>query len=519
MTSRKPETKRLGFLTSFCLVWKPRSSFAGFQIQRTTSFLLYLFIVIFFLFCPSFCQEMPKDVPPDHYAYDAISDLVDRGINVSQGYPDGTFRGSRKTSRYENAYFMASLALNLRKTASVETDFSDIREEISYLRGEIMSVKQNQESSGALKYHGSVELKSKFGSVVSYNQYHREPLGPETNYRFKYSIEKNLGEDASLKLNLDTMDGAFNSATLRTFPAKLLDFEGDISLDVGLENPLKIKAIFGPGSVVHRDTSGVVPSDDYTYYARPRPTFMAGTVLGDWNVAGAYACRGVQANGAVGTSEINLQLARKIGILPVLGTAEFTSTSRYVFIDLISPTSMPNDFKQELSLLMTQSKELSEKLLVGSSSTDNPSSQYYLNFELYLKNLYGRGTNVNFFFNSLGMNYRLPFDKLEFVPLNLFNRKILDGMVDIGLEVSVPLSENAALKNKSELVFDNFGKIDRDAPGSSFTHEISLDFNINKDFMLNSYYRYYFVPSRTGQFSETVPEESDLFGLGLIYKF
>lgn len=188
-----------------------------------------IFIAVFFsLLYPVFCQEMPSDVPPDHYAYDSIADLVDRGINVSQGYPDGTFRGNKNTSRYENAYFMASLALSLRDTASVEVDFSDIGEEISYLRNDIISVQQEQGAKGAMDYYGSVELKSEFGSVFSYNQDHRNPLGPETNYRLQYTIEKDMGDDASIKLNLDTMDGAFNSPTLRTFATTLLDFEGDL---------------------------------------------------------------------------------------------------------------------------------------------------------------------------------------------------------------------------------------------------------------------------------------------------
>jgi hypothetical protein len=75
------------------------------------------------------------------------------------------------------------------------------------------------------------------------------------------------------------------------------------------------------------------------------------------------------------------------------------------------------------------------------------------------------------------------------------------------------------LKNKAELVTDNFWKIDRDVPGSSYTHEISYEYLIRRDFTFNSYYRYYFVPSRIGQFGAAVPEESDLIGLGLTYKF
>jgi hypothetical protein len=481
---------------------------------------IILFIItVYFLVSPAFCQEMPKDISPDNPAYDAISDLVERGVNVSQGYPDGTFRGDKDINKYEAAYFMATLALNLRKTASIEVDFSDIEEEISYIRNDMMSIKQHQGTKNAITYYGSVELKHKYGSVFAYNQDHRNPLGPETNYRVKYSIEKTLGEDANIKMNLDTMDGAFNSATLRSFATKLIDIEGNLTADVGLENPLKIKAIFGPGSVIHRDTSGVAPSEDGTYYSRPRPTFMAGTVMGGWDVAGAYACRGVSNNGSVGTSEVNLQLGRKMGNFPLLGSVEAFSTTRYVFIDFMNPTSMPTDFKEELSFLMVQNKDISEKLLIGSGSTDNPNSQYYLNFELYAKNLLRKGMNVNFIFHSVGMNYRMPFDAREFIPTNLFSRKVLDGTMDMGLEIIVPLSENQTLKSRSDLVTDSIGKIDRDVPGSSFTQEFSFDYSFSKDFTFNSFYRYYFVPSKTDQFSNAVPEISDLVGTGLIYRF
>jgi S-layer homology domain len=481
---------------------------------------LAIFIgILFSLLCPVFCQDMPSDVPTDHYAYDSIADLVDRGINVSQGYPDGTFRGTKDTTRYENAYFMASLALSLRNSLSVEVDFSDIEEEISYLRNDIAGVQEEQGAKGAMDIYGSVELKSKYGSVFSYNQDHRSPLGPETNYRLKYTVEKQMGDDASLTLNLDTMDGAFNSPTLRTFATQLIDFEGDLSVDIGLANPLTIQALFGPGSVAHIDTSGVAPSDDHTYYARPHPSFIVGTELGNTEISGAYVARGVAADGSVGTSEVYFQLGGKLGSLPLLGSIEATSTSRYIFVDFLDPTSMANDFKQELSFLMTQSNELSEKVLFGAASTDHPKSQFYLNFEMYLKNLYGRGINVNFLFNSVGMDYRLPFDALEFTPLNLFDRKILDGTLDTGLEITAPLAQYLTLRSRSELVTDNFGKIDRDVPGSSFTQELSLDYLISTDLSLNYFYRYYFVPSKIAQFSVAVPEASDLVGLGLVYRF
>jgi hypothetical protein len=216
---------------------------------------------------------------------------------------------------------------------------------------------------------------------------------------------------------------------------------------------------------------------------------------------------------------VNVQLGRKLGVVPLLGSIDVSSTTRYVFEDFMNPTYMANDFKQEISFLMTQSKEISEKLLVGSGSTDHPDSQYYLNFETYAKNLFNKGINLTLIFHSVGMNYRQPFDALEFISTNLFSRKVLDGTLDIGLEVAIPLSNSLTFKSRSDVVTDNFGKIDKDVPGSSYTQELSFDQMVNKDLSFNAFYRYYFVPSKTDQFSVTVPEASDLIGLSLIFRF
>lgn len=462
---------------------------------------------------------MPKDVPSDNFAYSAIQDLVNRGINVSQGYPDGTFRGDRYTSRYENAYLMASLALKLKRTASLDPDLSDIKDELSYLRNDLSGIKQAPAGENDINFGGSLELKSMFGNLLAYDRDDMGLSGPETNYRFKYTIEKKMSDDAAIKVNLDTMDGAFNSSTFRNFATEIMDFEGDLSINIGLENPLKIQTLFGPGSVLHRDTSGVAPSEDDTYFVRPRPTLTVSTILGGWNVAGTYAARGVDSFGSVATNEVNVKFDRKIGVLPMVGSSEFTSTTRYVFIDLLDPTSMANDFHQEISLLMKQNDSVSEKVLVGSSSNDSPNSQYYLNFELYLKDLFNIGASTNLYFNSVGMDYRQGLDSLEFTPLNLFNRKILDGTIDLGMEFSAPLTDKLTFKNKMELVTDTLYRIDRDAPGTSYTHEFSLDLQVNNDLTFNTFYRYYFVPSKLDQFSNAVPEESDILGFGLKFEF
>ncbi len=57
---------------------------------------------------PSFAQTSPADtVPFEHWAYDAVQQLVDAGIII--GYPDGTFKGDRAMTRYEFAMAISRL--------------------------------------------------------------------------------------------------------------------------------------------------------------------------------------------------------------------------------------------------------------------------------------------------------------------------------------------------------------------------------------------------------------------------
>ncbi|MFA4030274.1 MAG: hypothetical protein GDYSWBUE_001916 [Candidatus Fervidibacterota bacterium] len=49
----------------------------------------------------SMASAQTKDVPPTHWAYQAVRQLVEWGI--LEGYPDGTFKGSQPLTRYEFA--------------------------------------------------------------------------------------------------------------------------------------------------------------------------------------------------------------------------------------------------------------------------------------------------------------------------------------------------------------------------------------------------------------------------------
>jgi len=60
-----------------------------------------LVAVVLAIAAPSFAQGPFADVPVDHWAYEAVSQLQEKGIVI--GYPDGTFGGKRAMTRYEFA--------------------------------------------------------------------------------------------------------------------------------------------------------------------------------------------------------------------------------------------------------------------------------------------------------------------------------------------------------------------------------------------------------------------------------
>ncbi len=485
-------------------------------MKKIWSFIVLLALALSF---PVFCQEMPKDVKENDPYYDYVKDLVDRNIDVTQGFPDGTFRGDSNTTHYQAAYLMAKLALSLKRTTTSEIDMSDIEEEISWLRNEIKSYSELPEVKSAIAYYGSLDIDSKFGNLAAYDPTIKKEIGPEVSYRFKYSIEKEMGEDARLKINLDTMDGGFASSQARTFPLSLLDIEGDATADMGLEKPVYIKAVVGPGTVKHTDTSGVNPSENNTFYARPRPSFIVGTSMGGFDVSGMYAGRSISGFGQVGTSELNFQIGKKLGQVPVLGTTEVVSTSRYAFVDVINPPSSPNNFHEELSVFMALNRFFSHKMVLAMSSSPTPGSLYYFNYAFYLKDFNANGVDINFIFHSVGADYRNPFEKYEFLPLDVFKRKILDGTMDAALEVYHPLAGRFMLISRSDWIADSRGRMGTDTPGSSFTQELSLDYNASDNLNLNVFYRYYAVPSRLDQFLAAVPEVSDCLGFGTSYSF
>jgi hypothetical protein len=76
------------------------------QVKKIILIMLIIFLTAAVL--PAGAQSF-SDLPANHWAYDAVSKLVEAGI--IEGYPDGEYKGQRRMSRYEMAV-MVSRALD-----------------------------------------------------------------------------------------------------------------------------------------------------------------------------------------------------------------------------------------------------------------------------------------------------------------------------------------------------------------------------------------------------------------------
>ena len=92
------------------------------------------FVLVLVLVTAAHAKELPIgavqpapaafiDVPADHWAYEAVSLLLQQGIVL--GYPDGTFGGTRAITRFEMAVIVARLLQHLSsiaQTAALQAD-------------------------------------------------------------------------------------------------------------------------------------------------------------------------------------------------------------------------------------------------------------------------------------------------------------------------------------------------------------------------------------------------------------
>lgn len=99
-----------------------------------------------------------SDVPADHWAYDAVTQLADDG--VIEGYGDGTYRGQNEITRYEMAQMVAKAMakedqVNAQQKAMIDRLAAEFSEELNNLGVRVANLEDridNVKWTGELQY-------------------------------------------------------------------------------------------------------------------------------------------------------------------------------------------------------------------------------------------------------------------------------------------------------------------------------------------------------------------------------
>lgn len=87
---------------------------------------------------PSFAANPFMDVPPGHWAYDAIEKLASRGVAL--GYPDGAYKGGQPATRYEMASMVARALASMDRRRANKQDIELLKKLVLEYKSEIVAL-------------------------------------------------------------------------------------------------------------------------------------------------------------------------------------------------------------------------------------------------------------------------------------------------------------------------------------------------------------------------------------------
>lgn len=368
-----------------------------------------IFSLLFALSAPVLAQEIYlRDVPEGHYAYDAVYDLIKRG--VTGGFPDGTFRGKKLVSRYELASFISKLSRSFKlKQGSEEKLVEELRSELSLIKY------QQEKREKEIRIAGNLTARWRAGQSPGRR-------GAGSDYRLRAAVTRNFGDAASLKVNLDTMDGGYNGGS-RDLSRELLDFEGKVKL-----GSAALRVTAGPGDVTHAD-DGLFPWENGVRYRRPRRTISLSSALGRTNFYLEHLTRSTDPSGLIGVEEISFKIVQNFDPLKV-------TLNPRTFSDRSGQRDNRIDLSGELDLGAVR-----PSLLLGLAKTSDHPHGLYARGELSVANW------LKVLAQKIGSQYRETFSYGIF---DLYDRDLPDGSTNLGLELSQPLGGDWAIKFKGD---------------------------------------------------------------------
>lgn len=420
-------------------------------------------VIIFLLLATSAQAALFKDMEEKHWAEEQVYTLVKLGL--TDGLPDGTFRGEEKVTRYELAGFISKIYSKF----GISKDNSKLAAE---LENEYNVELYRQ------KYPDHPQISGKISADLLYAS------GLALDPRIVLLLKKKIEQGSFINLNFDSID-AFSSETGRNFP-DLFDFEA------GVKN---LYLSFGGGDIL-RGNSAVNPLWGGEVYRKKRPDFGMRVKNGNMNFLAGYSIPQISTEG---TAVVNSFYA---GGGYKLGRIDTKLSVNYVSKDL---NDVIWNFRAD--------SEISEKLKAGLELSGSKTGRY-LGATLQIINLKLSAYKV-------GSGFGPSFARHPFLPLNTFNKYIVDGTCDLGLEYLQPFgNKNISAKILADLVLSGNYKYGKDYPGTSLTTEFDFLVSAGQNTVVKLFYQGFFVPSGLNYADPTlaaaVPTKTNVIGLGVL---
>ena len=215
-------------------------------------FLIAITAVIIAAFAvPALAASNPfMDVPANHWAYDAISQLASRG--VISGYPDGSYKGGQPATRYEMASAVARALAKIDMEKASKQDLELLKKLVLELKDELDALgvkvdkidgrlKVMEKDLGGWSMAGNLRFDAKFGAEENNgwqsDNWQMSGKNEFDLHRYRLWINKRIDENTKFSARLGSSGNNDSSKTVvwdRYYVTTKLPY--DITFTVGRQN-------------------------------------------------------------------------------------------------------------------------------------------------------------------------------------------------------------------------------------------------------------------------------------------
>ncbi|MCX5751012.1 MAG: S-layer homology domain-containing protein [Candidatus Saganbacteria bacterium] len=467
-----------------------------------------------------------KDMSDNHWAAKSVYDLVNRGI--TQGFPDGTFRGNEKLTRYETAMFLSKMADSIEENfgklggsvAGESADLTGVKADVRALKAEVANLRRAKASApagtpGGLAISGSFMVDAKVAGLLGSATEKIASRAEVYDYRLQLAGSKDLGAGNTLKVGLDTMDyGWYGAALAPDFAKNLIDAAVNLKLDwsaAGFDSPMAVTLSVGPGPKAV--SNAAVPADNGTIMDREYNEIAAASSI--WGVGLKLAGIAVTSANTGATLNKNGQLGLGFNLgdgIPGFGGVKLGLGGEYMIAGAANETHIALDLAGTVGI---PTIGLGIKVANSSAAGGSSNDKLLIAAGLGLNDVWNSGTVVGIQVARVGALYAVNAANLiDATGRDVFNRALTNDLMDIGGTITQSVSDTLKVKGLVDYRASADGTYSNKAQ-ANMTLEGGIDYEIAPMASLNVAYRYFQRPTSVGVTTTT----ADFLKAGLTYTF